>query len=246
MKRKIFHTWAPPVASLLPFIAGSILTAESAYAGGKADPLLSKVYLDQLEARDNDTQVLEADAWVGYDLHKLWLKTEIERENEHGNYETESAELQALYSRAVAPYWDLQIGLRKDLEPDTNRHWGVIGFQGIAPYNFEVDTALFVGESGRTGLRLEAEYELLFTQRLILSPQVEINLYGHNDKETGVGSGLSEVEAGLRLRYEIRREFAPYIGVNWTELFGQTADYAKQHGEDTRDWQWVLGVRAWF
>ena len=106
--------------------------------------------------------------------------------------------------------------------------------------------ALFVGESGRTALRLEAEYELLFTQRLILTPEIEVNLYGQNDEDLGIGSGLSDVEAGLRLRYEIRREFAPYIGVNWNKSFGNTADFARAKGGDTDDLQWVIGVRAWF
>lgn len=239
MKRNIIQTLAPLMTGVVCLASGT------AYAGGKADPLVSKVYLDQLEFRDgkdSDGQALKAEAWIGYDLNKLWLKTEVERE-EHA---TESAEVQALYSRAVASYWDVQVGLRKDLQPTPHRHWAVIGFQGLAPYNFEMDSALFIGESGRTGLRLEAEYELLFTQRLILSPEVEINLYGHNDEDTGTGSGLSDIEAGLRLRYEIRREFAPYIGVNWTGLFGQTADYAEEEDEDTHSWQWVVGVRAWF
>jgi len=151
-----------------------------------------------------------------------------------------------LYSQAVATYWDFQLGLRKDFKPTPDRSWVVIGFQGLAPYFFEVDTALFVGESGRTALRFEVEYELLFTQRLILTPDIEINFYGQSDEDNGVGSGLSEVEVGLRLRYEIRREFAPYVGVNWFKQYGNTADFAKNSGENVDDAQWVLGVRAWF
>jgi copper resistance protein B len=154
--------------------------------------------------------------------------------------------LQALYSRAIAPYWDLQLGLRHDFQPSPSRSWGVIGIQGIAPYFFEVDTALFIGESGQTALRVEAEYELLFTQKLILTPEVELNFYGQDDKDLNIGSGLSDLEAGLRLRYEIRREFAPYIGVNWNKSFGNTADFASAEGEDTDDVQWVVGLRAWF
>ena len=122
----------------------------------------------------------------------------------------------------------------------------VFGFQGLLPYYFEVDTALFIGESGRSGLRLGVEYELLFTQKLILTPEIEVNFYGQNDKDLGIGSGLSDVEAGLRLRYEIRREFAPYIGVNWNKSFGNTASFARDDGKDTDDLQWVMGLRIWF
>lgn len=216
----------------------------SAVAGGKDDPLLAMVLVDEFEIRDADDQplVLDGQGWVGKDLQKLWLKTEFERVD--GN--TEEAELQALYSRSVARYWDFQLGLRKDFKPTPDRSWAVIGWQGLAPYFFEIDTALFVGESGRTALRLEAEYELLFTQRLILTPDIEINFYGHNDEDLGIGSGLSDVQAGLRLRYEIRREFAPYIGVNWSRKYGNTADFARSDGEDIDDTQLVIGIRAWF
>ncbi len=138
------------------------------------------------------------------------------------------------------------MGLRKDFQPTPSRSWAVLGVQGLAPYLFEVDTAVFLGESGRTALRLEAEYEILFTQRLILSPEIEVNFYGQNDEATGTGSGLSDVEFGLRLRYEIRREFAPYIGVNWFKKFGNTADFSRLEGAEVSDTQIVLGVRAWF
>jgi copper resistance protein B len=214
-------------------------------AGGKDDPVLTKVLIDQLEVRDADDSnpwVLDGQGWVGKDLQKLWFKAEVER----SDGETEETELQALYSQAIAPFWDVQIGLRQNFEPTPSRSWAVIGLQGLAPYFFEIDTALFIGESGRTAIRLEAEYELLFTQRLILTPEIEVNIYGQNDADLGIGSGLSNVEAGLRLRYEIRREFAPYIGVNWNKSFGNTADFARNQGEDINNTQWVIGVRAWF
>ena len=222
----------------------ALFSAES-MAGAKDDPLLAMLKFDQLETRQADAAnplVLEADAWVGYDLHKLWLKMEFEHVDKH----TEEAELQALYARAIVPYWDLQLGLRKDFRPQPSRNWAVIGVQGLAPYYFEIDTALFIGESGRTALRLEVEYELLFTQRIILSPLIELNIHGQTDAATGVGSGLSDAEIGLRLRYEIRREIAPYIGVNWVRKFGKTADFAKLEGDDSRDTQLVLGLRLWF
>ncbi len=232
--------------ALLTGLASMLSVASnSAVAGTRDDPVLTSVLVDQLEIRDDEDDnplVLEGQGWIGRDLQKLWIKTDIERVDG----KTEEVELQVLYSQAVATYWDFQLGLRKDFKPTPDRSWAVIGFQGLAPYFFEVDTALFIGESGRTALRLEAEYELLFTQRLILTPDIEINFYGHNDEDIGVGSGLSDVQAGLRLRYEIRREFAPYIGVNWSKKFGNTADFSRLEGADVSETQLVLGIRFWF
>ena len=231
-----------PVILTVPIFS---MLATQAIAGSKDDPLLTKVLLDQFEVREADDDnpvVLEGQGWTGKDLNKLWLKLELERVDD----ETEEAELQALYSKAITTYWDFQVGLREDFEPTPSRTWGVIGLQGLAPYFFEIDTALFVGDSGRTALRLEAEYELLFTQRLILTPEIEVNLYGKDDAATGVGSGLSDVEFGLRLRYEVRREFAPYIGVNWIKKYGNSADFSRVAGDKVSDTQIVLGVRMWF
>ena len=242
MKIPVDMKAATPVMLIAPIFS---MLATHAIAGAKDDPLLTKVMVDQLEVReadDDNPAVLEGQGWVGKDLNKLWLKVELERVDS----ETEEAELQALYSKAISTYWDFQVGMRHDFEPSPTRSWGVIGIQGLAPYFFEVDTALFVGESGRTALRLEAEYELLFTQRLILTPEIEINLYGKDDEATGVGSGLSDVEFGLRLRYEIRREFAPYIGVNWIKKYGDSADFTRASGDKVSETQFVLGVRMWF
>lgn len=223
-----------------------LLASANSMAGGRSDdPLLGKVMIGQFEVRDadgSDPIVLEAQAWLGKDLHKFWAKADVERVGS----ETEEAELQFLYSRAVAPYWDLQVGLRHDSRPKPNRDWLAVGVQGLSPYFFEIDTAAFIGEDSRTALRLEAEYEMLFTQKLILTPEVEFNFYGKDDPELGIGSGLSNAEVGLRLRYEIRREFAPYIGINWTKLFSGTADFARDEGEKTSDTQIVAGIRAWF
>ncbi|QYZ68102.1 MAG: copper resistance protein CopB [Gammaproteobacteria bacterium (ex Lamellibrachia satsuma)] len=215
------------------------------FAGGADDPLVYQVMIDKLETRGtsgSNPLVLEADAWIGYDLNKFWFKTEVERVNG----ETEEAEVQFLYSRAIAPFWDLQVGWRRDIKPDPNRDFLAFGFKGLAPYLFEVDAGIFIGESGQIGARLDAEYEYMFTQKLILSPEVEMNLYSKDVEVIGVGSGPSDMELGLRLRYEIRREFAPYIGVNWTGKFGQTADFARDEGENTSDAQIVAGIRAWF
>lgn len=209
------------------------------------DPLLLTVLLDQIETRDvggDDTLSWDGQGWLGKDLHKIWFKADGERTA--GS--TDEAELQFLYSKAIARYWDFQVGVRHDFKPSPSRSWAAFGFKGLAPYFFDIDAAAFIGESGRVAFRFEAEYEMLFTQRLILTPEIEINLYGQNDPEAGTGSGLSDIEAGLRLRYEFRREFAPYIGVNWTRLFGNTSDFARIAGQDTSEAQLVIGLRAWF
>lgn len=230
---------------MLTFASVFSVTAIGVQAGANDDPFLTSAKIDQLELRSTegpDPSVFEGQFWAGYDLNKLWVKVDAE----HVDSDYEELELQALYSRAISPYWNLQVGARKDFEPEPKRDWAVIALQGLAPYFFEVDASLFVGGPGRTGLRLSAEYELMLTQRLVLSPEFELNAYGHNDEETGVGSGLADAQVGLRLRYEIRREFAPYIGVNWNKRYGNTADFASAEGEDIEDTQLVVGIRAWY
>jgi copper resistance protein B len=230
-------------ASLL--LAATLALADDHPHDHGDDPLLTTVIVDQLEVRDADGAnpvALEAQLWIGKDLNKLWLKTDIERRNG----ETEEAEVQALYSRAITPFWDIQMGVRHDSKPTPTRTWGVIGVQGLAPYWFDIEAGLFIGKYGHTAARFSVEYELLLTQRLILSPDIEINVYGQNDLETGTGSGLADATAGLRLRYEIRREFAPYVGINWTRKFGNTADFVRSKSESPSDTELVVGFRAWF
>ena len=229
---------------ILSALMGCVLST-SLYAMGEDDPLITKVMIDQLETRitnGDDPTVLEGNIWIGKDLNKFVLKADIEQVNG----ETEELELQALYSRAIDPYWDLQVGIRQDQKQIPEKNWFAIGFMGVAPYWFEVDTSLFIGESEQIGLRFEAEYEWMLTQRWVLSPEVEINLHSKDDAATGTGSGLSDTQVGLRLRYEITREFAPYIGVNWNKKYGNTATFAKNDGEKANDTQIVAGIRAWF
>lgn len=222
------------------------LPAAWAAAGGmEDDPLLAMVLVDQLELRLGDggpLLVWDAEGWVGRDLDKVWIKTEGEARDGR----LEEAEVQLLYSRAVASYWDLQLGLRHDFRPRPRRDWLVLGIKGLAPWFFDIDAALFVGEEGRTAARLLAGYEILFTQRLSLVSEVEVNLAGGSDPDVGSGSGLVSTEVGLRLRYEIHRRFAPYIGVTWTGLHGETADYSREKGEKTGDTSFAVGIRAWY
>lgn len=225
-------------------LIAALPTSPTVLASAEDDPLLFMVNIDQLEKRNGDENpvVLEAQAWAGYDLHKLWVKTEVERVED----KYEEVEWQFLYSRAISPFWNLELGLRNNSIPRPERNWSVIGLHGLAPYYFEIDTALFIGESGRSALRFEAEYELMLTQRWVIIPELELNFFGKTDEETETGSGLANSELGLRLAYEFRREFAPYIGVNWEKKYGKTADFAEEDDESTDDTQFVIGVHLWF
>ena len=201
---------------------------------------------EELEYRDGDGEQSynwDAQGWVGEDFNKLWFKTEGEKID---GGEVEEAEVQLLYSRLLTPFFDVQAGLRYDFKPEPERAYAVFGLQGLAQYYFEVDAAAFVSDEGELSARFEAEYDLLLTQRLILQPTLEINLSAEDVEERGIGSGLNDIELGLRLRYEFAREFAPYIGVNWERQYGNTADFSRDEGEDIERTTFVAGVRFWF
>lgn len=206
----------------------------------------SKVMIDRLEYRavdGRDGYAWEGDAWYGGDYDKLWLKTE--GEGSFGDA-LEAAEVQALFSRALDPWFNLQAGVRYDIRPKPDRAHLAVGVQGLAPYWFEVDVAAFVSDKGDVTVRLEAEYDQRLTNRLILQPRVELDLAAQDVPELGIGAGLSSLEAGVRLRYEIVPEFAPYVGVEYERRFGDTADFARAEGEDAGGWAVLAGLRAWF
>jgi copper resistance protein B len=201
--------------------------------------------VDRLEAvhtSGNTSAAYDIQAWYGRDYDRAVLKAE----GEYDNSQIEEASTELLWGHAIAAYWNSQLGLRYDSGEGPNRSWLAFGVQGLAPYWFEVDATGYLGEEGRGALNLEAEYELLFTQKLILQPRIEADIYSKDDAERGIGSGLSEVRAGLRLRYEIRREFAPYVGIEWAGKFGNTADFARDAGLDSNETRAVAGVRFWF
>jgi len=183
------------------------------------------------------------EGWYGGDVDRLTLKSEGEGAWGEG---VEAAELQLLYSRAVGPYFNLQAGVRQDLGEGPDRSYATVGFEGLAPYWFETEGALFLSNKGDLLGRLEGYYDQRITQRLILQPRAEVNFAAQDVPETGIGSGLSDFELGLRLRYEIVQEFAPYVGGVWTRKFGDTARFARTAGEDVNGVGLVMGVRAWF
>lgn len=221
--------------------------AREALKSEHGDQINTLILGERLEYQSNDgdsLMVWEAQAWLGGDSEKLWFKTEGEYDAEHGRFE--EAELQALYSKAVSPFWDLQIGIRHDFEPEPTRTYAVAGAQGLAPYWFELDGQLMLSDKGDLSVRLEAEYEFRISQRLILQPRLELNGSFSDDEDVSVGSGLSTAQAGLRLRYEISREFAPYVGVSWNRAFGRTEDFVNAEGEDSDQVALVAGIRFWY
>ena len=198
--------------------------------------------LERVDLRNGHSIAYDAQAWFGSSYNRLVLKAEGDIEK--GQLEDASTEL--LWGHAVAAYWDTQLGIRHDSGEGPNRNWLALGIQGLAPYWFEVDATAYAGEGGRTALNLEAEYELLLTQKLVLQPRVETDFYGKDDPARDIGNGLSSSAVGLRLRYELRREFAPYLGVEWSGKHGETADIARISGEAVNETRWVAGVRFWF
>ena len=232
--------------SMIPcLLAIGTLAPLTATAGGPDDPMLGKIIVDRLELRDTEEgslSVLEVDAWLGRDLNKLWVKASGER----FDGKTTASEIDLLYSRAVSPFWDLQMGLRHQSEPSPSSDWAGIGFKGEAPFLIETDINLFVNDDSQAELRVELEYEYMLSRRWVLLPSLESSLFADDDPDRGIGSGLSSMELGLRLAYEVNRQLAPYLGVQYERQFGNTADYAEAAGEDSSETQWVAGLGFWF
>lgn len=242
---------------LLPLLAASPLAladdmasmnmgAVSTDAMGMHDRDLHSYFsFDRLEYQKADAGTALAwdfEGWVGGDVNRLWLRSEGERTNGR----TEEAELQALYGRAINPWWDVVAGVRQDFKPASPQTWAAFGVQGEPLSDLDTQATFYLGENSQSALRLEGEYDLPITQKLILQPRVEANLYSRNDPLRQVGAGLSNVETGLRLRYEFIPEFAPYVGVNWNKQFGRTADYVRQEGDDVEEARLVVGVKMWW
>ena len=217
-------------------------------------PIRSYVLIDQFERttnryangnRSEDGLRFNTTAWIGGDYSRLWIYAEGRKPY---NGKLEDVDVQVLYGRLVDPFWDLQVGLRyfKPSSGVSARNYAVFGVQGMAPYRFGVQAAAFVSERGDVSARAELEYELLLTQRWILQPRFATNVALQEVREQGIGRGVNDIEFGLRLRYEIKREFAPYIGVSWQNRYGDAARFARDRGERVGGWNVVAGVRAWF
>ena len=220
-------------------LSALLALSQTLQAAGGDDPLRTMLIMDKLEILNNDenTRAWEGSFYIGYDLDKLYVYSTGEATADGLEY----SQNEVVYSRAIAPFWDIQAGVNYDKYANASRTWGEIAISGLAPYFFESRAALLVNGEGNIGLRLDFEYEALLTQKLILTPSFEAEFYSKDDPELQLGSGLSSLEAGLRLRYEIVREFAPYIGVTWDRNFGNTYDYNPVNETDL-----LVGVRFWF
>jgi len=211
-----------------------------------ASPINSLLLIERLEhwdGRHGKGLAWEASGWLGGDIHRLWLRSGGERERGR----TDAAHVELAYGRSISPWWDVLAGVRQDTRPADARTWAAVGIQGLAPYKFETSAMLYAGSGGQLRAELEVEYEVLLTNRLILQPVVELELAARDEPAHGIGRGLNKAEAGLRLRYEFSRRFAPYIGISHERLFGDTADHARARNADhLRDTRWVAGVRMWF
>ncbi len=198
---------------------------------------------DRLEGRfgRGDSFRWSGEAWAGTDTNRVWFKSE----GEVSNGTVHDGQQEIFYDRPISPFFDLQAGLRSDIDSRAGRNWAAFGIEGLAPDFFEVSATAYASEKGRYAAKFEGSTDLLITQRLVLQPQIEINLYAKDDPARRIGSGVSDLDAGLRLRYEIVRKFAPYIGVTYADKFGHTADFARANHEATSELRFVFGLRTW-
>ena len=209
------------------------------------DPLIATLLVDQFEWQDAGDHAglgWNLRGWIGKSNNRVWLRSEGERRD--GS--TEDGNIELLWGHPTGPWWDVVAGVRHDFGDGPARDWLALGVQGIAPYKFEIEATAYLGTAGRSAARIEAGYEVLLTNRLILQPVVEVNLHGRDDPDRGIGDGLSTAEAGLRLRYEFTRQFAPYIGLVHERAFGNTAALRRGENEAVDDTQLVAGIRVWF
>jgi copper resistance protein B len=230
-------------------VLAGVLLAPPAAAQVMDSALHGFALLDQLEIapnRDGTPIGLDATGWFGGDVNRLWVRAEGEQETES---DAGDVRLELFYGRLVSPFWDALLGLRAD------QRWGsgtatrahlAVGLQGLAPYWFEIEPTVYLSHDGNLSAQLEAEYELLLTQRLVLQPRLETSVAARDDDEFETGSGFTDLELGARLRYELRREIAPYVGVSWHRRLGETADIARRAGEFVSNVSAVVGLRLWY
>lgn len=239
----------PPAAPLPPFVP-PVTDADRAAAFPEVgvhalgdNAIRAYVLLDQLEWHQQDQAIgWNARGWVGRDRDRFWFRSEGER----GLGAVESISVQGFYGRAFTRWWDVVMGVRQDMDPGPAQTWAAIGLQGLAPYWFEIEATAYVGAEGRTHARVDVEYDLLLTNWVMLQPAVELEFHGKADPVRGIGAGLTSSNMGVRLRYEIRREIAPYLGVTWHRRYGGTAQAARESGGTASGAEIVVGLRTWF
>ena len=250
---RMVETPPPAAARAAPAHAADLLFDPAVMAASRKQLLVENgdvrttaVLIDSIEAGFGDGEKSyswNAQGWTGGDINRFWWKSEGEGAFDG---EVEEAEIQALYSRAFRPFFDFQTGLRQTYRPEGDRTDLVVGIQGLAPYWFEVDAAAFLSNKGELTARAEAEYDQRITNRWIVQPRAEVVLSAEDIPELRIGSGLTSLQIGARLRYEFRKEFAPYVGLEWTKSFGNTADFLEADGRSSEDTRLVVGIRTWF
>ena len=217
----------------------------SSLASMNDDPFLVFNQLDKVEriiSNEGNATAIEAQGWLGYDLHKVRWFAETERANSN----TESAEFELMYSRAISSYFESQIGQRRELKTEPQTDWLALRVTGLSPYNIDTEVSFYTKDDGQSSLELALEYEILLSQKIVIKPEAEIIAFGKNDKVAMQGEGLSTIELGLRLHYFLHRQLSVYTGINWTNTYGKTAHYAEQNSSDLEDTQWVSGLHFWF
>ena len=212
------------------------------------EKLYTFIILDELEYQSGIAGPIswELTSWYGGDYNRLWVKSEGGIATSDGDGDVE---VQGLFSRLITPFWELQLGLRGDLffEADDNLSRGfiAIGLEGMAPYWIELEPSIFVSHEGDVSARVAGTYDMLITQRAILQPSLEINFALQEVEKFGVGSGINDIELGLRLRYELRREIAPYLGIQWERAVRSTADIRRAAGVGVEEVRLLAGLRLW-
>lgn len=255
------NTRIPMIAAgaLLATLPLSVALAEDGYDAPADWPApmakhnMAMALFDRLEYavpdKGHEELVWDFQAWYGGDINRVYVKSEGENVQGDGE-DAEFESLELLYSRLIADFWELQggIGYQGGVFSDDHaeRGYGVIGLQGVMPYGIETDLAFQVSDEGDVSASLESEYDLRLTQRMFLQPRLEIAAAASEAPEFGIGKGLNTLRVGMRLRYEISRKFAPYIGGYWQKSYGDTADLARAAGDATEDTGIVAGVRMWF
>lgn len=258
--KSALYTCVAVIIGIMPFMYSATLSAQASNAPGKMtatvpgsqapvmdNKVFKHVLLDQFEGRTNGPNNelrWDGEAWAGTDMNRLWLKSEAFA-NTSG---VSDGDHELLYDRPIPrlKYFDAQAGVRADLDSGPGRAWAAIGIEGLAPYLFEFAPTLYIRNDGHVAGRITGFYDLLFTQRLIAEPEAELNLYSKDDPARGIGSGLSDLDTGVRLRYEFSRKFAPYVGFAYSGRYGNTASYARRAGEATSDPRFIFGLRVWY
>lgn len=245
--------WRMAVALVISAGSIQLLSAQmSMPSAGMKDsmmenPVLTHARLDQFEGRTSGSESefrWDGEGWIGTDMNKLWVKSE----GFSGNTAVSDTDHEALYDHPIphVRYFDAQVGVRANLDSGPRRAWAALGIEGLAPGYFEITPTLYIRDGGNVAGRVVASYDLLLTQRWIVQPEAEFNLYSKDDPRRQIGSGLSDLDAGLRLRYEVSRKFAPYIGFADTGKYGNTASYSRQAGQSASGAQFLFGIRLWY